>query len=158
MRRVALDLGVKETSFCEISRGLVIARRTVGELNHLEDVLGPGSRRAMVAIEAWYVHDVLKQWGHEVVLVDTTRTKRIEIRHHGEKPTVSTQSYSREQSSRVGSPSRTFCPPRAESFAMSLASAGHSWKPGRGPHDSRRARRDYRVHLHQRSFDEVAGG
>jgi len=89
MRSVALDLGVKETSFCEISRGLVVARRTVGELEGLEDVLGPGSGRAMVAIEAcreaWYVHDVLKQWGHEVVLVDTTRTKQIGIRYHGRK-------------------------------------------------------------------------
>jgi hypothetical protein len=89
MRSVALDLGVKETSFCEISHGLVVARRTVGELKSLEDLLGPASKRARVAIEAcreaWYVHDVLKEWGHEVVLVDTTRTKQIGIRHHGRK-------------------------------------------------------------------------
>ncbi|HXX68106.1 MAG TPA: IS110 family transposase [Polyangiaceae bacterium] len=89
MRSVALDLGVKETSFCEVSRGLVVARRTVSELRNLEDLLGPGSKRATVAIEAcreaWFVHDVLTQWGHEVVLVDTTRTKRIGIRHHGRK-------------------------------------------------------------------------
>ena len=89
MRSVALDLGVKETSFCEVSRGLVVARRTVRELRNLEDVLGPGSKRATVAIEAcreaWYVHDMLTQWGHEVVLVDTTRTKQIGIRHHGRK-------------------------------------------------------------------------
>jgi hypothetical protein len=49
----------------------------------LEDILGPGSKRARVAIEAcreaWYVHDVLTGWGHEVVLVDTTRTKQIGI-------------------------------------------------------------------------------
>jgi transposase len=89
MRSVALDLGVKETSFCEISHGLVVARRTVGELKSLEDLLGPASKRARVAIEAcreaWYVHDVLKEWGHEVILVDTTRTKQIGIRHHGRK-------------------------------------------------------------------------
>lgn len=89
MRSVALDLGVKETSFCEVSRGLVVARRTVRELTSLEDVLGPGSKRATVAIEAcreaWHVHDVLTRWGHEVVLVDTTRTKQIGIRHHGKK-------------------------------------------------------------------------
>jgi hypothetical protein len=64
MRSVALDLGVRETSFCEVSHGLVIARRTVGELKSLEDVLGPGTKRARVAIEArreaWHVHDVLR--------------------------------------------------------------------------------------------------
>ena len=48
MRSVALDLGVKETSFCEVSRGLVVARRTVSELRNLEDLLGPGSKRATV--------------------------------------------------------------------------------------------------------------
>lgn len=89
MRSVALDLGVKETSFCEVSRGLVIARRTVTELRELEDVLGPTSERARVAIEAcreaWHVHDVLASWGHDVVLVDTTRTKQVGIRHHGRK-------------------------------------------------------------------------
>jgi transposase len=88
MRSVALDLGVKETSFCEVSCGLVVARRTARELGHLEDLLGPGSKRAVVAIEAcreaWYVHDVLTGWGHSVVLVDT-RTKQIGIRHHGRK-------------------------------------------------------------------------
>ena len=52
-------------------------------------MLGPGCKRARVAIEAcreaWHVHDVLTQWGHEVLLVDTTRTKQIGIRHHGRK-------------------------------------------------------------------------
>jgi len=89
MRSVALDLGVKQTSFCEVSRGLVIGRRTVVELQSLEDVLGPGSKRARVAIEAcreaWHVHDVLTAWGHDVVLVDTTRTKQIGMRQHGRK-------------------------------------------------------------------------
>jgi hypothetical protein len=35
-----LDLGVKETSFCEVSRGLVVSRRTVQDLRGLEDLLG----------------------------------------------------------------------------------------------------------------------
>jgi transposase len=89
MRSVALDLGVRETAFCEVQHGLVIARRTVTELAGLEDLLGPRTKRARVAIEAcreaWHVHDVLKDWGHDVVLVDTTRTKQIGIRHHGRK-------------------------------------------------------------------------
>ena len=89
MRSVALDLGVRETAFYEVEHGLVIARRTVVELARLKDVLGPGTRRARVAIEArreaWHVHDVLKEWGHEVGLVDTTRSKLIGIRQHGRK-------------------------------------------------------------------------
>jgi hypothetical protein len=94
MRSVALDLGVKETSFCKVSRGLVVARRTVGELKSLEDVLGRGSARARVAIEA-----CREAW-------------RI----------ASTRSCSRGQSSRVGSPLRTCCRRHDESCAMSSAS------------------------------------
>jgi hypothetical protein len=56
MRSVALDLGVRETSFCEVLHGLVVGRRTVGELKELEDALGPGTRRATVAIEASREH------------------------------------------------------------------------------------------------------
>jgi transposase len=84
-----LDLGVRETSFCEVLQGLVVARRTVGELTSLEDLLGPGTKRAHVAIEAcreaWHVHDTLKRWGHEVLLVDTTRTRQLGLRQHGRK-------------------------------------------------------------------------
>jgi hypothetical protein len=48
MRSVSLDLGVRETAFCEVHKGLVLARRTVAGLASLEDVLGPSSRRARV--------------------------------------------------------------------------------------------------------------
>jgi transposase len=89
MRSVALDLGVRETSFCEVSQGVVVARRTVRELAALSDVLGPGTRRARVALEAcreaWHVHDQLRAWGHDVLLVDTTRVRQIGIRQHGRK-------------------------------------------------------------------------
>jgi transposase len=84
-----LDLGVKETSFCEVSQGLVVSRRTVQDLRGLEDLLGAGTRPARIAIEAcreaWHVHDTLRNWGHEVVLVDTTRTRQIGLRQHGRK-------------------------------------------------------------------------
>jgi transposase len=67
----------------------VVARRTVATLSGLDDLLGPGSARASVAIEAcreaWYVHDTLHEWGHDVVLVDTTRTRQIGLRQHGRK-------------------------------------------------------------------------
>jgi transposase len=89
MRSVALDLGVRETSFCEVSQGVVVARRTVRELAALSDLLGPGTRRARVALEAcreaWHVHDQLRAWGHDVLLVDTTRVRQIGIRQHGRK-------------------------------------------------------------------------
>jgi transposase len=35
--------------------------------------------------EAWHVHDQLRAWGHDVLLVDTTRARQIGIRQHGRK-------------------------------------------------------------------------
>jgi transposase len=35
--------------------------------------------------EAWYVHDLLKGWGNEVLLVDTTRSRQLGIGQHGRK-------------------------------------------------------------------------
>ena len=89
MRSVGLDLGKKEVSFCEVRDGKVIARRTASGLGDLDDVVGPHSAPARVAIEAcreaWHVHDVLTKWGHEVLLIDTTRVKRLGVGQHGRK-------------------------------------------------------------------------
>lgn len=89
MRSVALDLGTKETSFCEVSQGRVVARRTVQSLEALDDVLGPSSPPARVAIEAcreaWFVHDRLQAWGNDVLVVDTTRARQIGVGQHGRK-------------------------------------------------------------------------
>ncbi len=89
MRSIALDLGARETSFCEVSQGVVVARRTVRDVSKLSDTLGPGTKRARIAIEAcreaWSVHDQLRAWGHDVLLVDTTRTRQIGLRQHGRK-------------------------------------------------------------------------
>ena len=89
MRNVGLDLGRKEVSFCEVSGNAVVARRTTTSLEGLRDLLGPGCAPAHVAIEAcreaWHVHDVLTEWGNEVLLVDTTRARQIGIRQHGRK-------------------------------------------------------------------------
>jgi len=89
VRNVALDLGVREVSFCEVAQGKVIQRRTVRSLDALSDLLGPSSPPARVAIEAcreaWFVHDKLTEWGHEVLLVDTTRSRQLGIGQHGRK-------------------------------------------------------------------------
>lgn len=88
-RSVALDLGKKELSYCEVRDGKVVVRRTARSLSELEDLVGPESPPATVAIEAcreaWHVHDVLRGNGHRVLLVDTTRVKRLGIGHHGRK-------------------------------------------------------------------------
>jgi transposase len=88
-RSVALDLGVKKISLCEVADGRVVQRRTVSELATLEDTLGPKSAPACVAIEAcreaWHVHATLSQWGHQVLLVDTSRARQLGIGHHGKK-------------------------------------------------------------------------
>lgn len=89
MRTVALDLGKRKTTFCEVSDGEVIARTTVGRVHHLESRLGAHKDAAVVAIEAcrdaWFVHDLLVSWGNEVVMVDTTRARRLGIGEHGKK-------------------------------------------------------------------------
>jgi transposase len=89
MRNVALDLGARKIAYCEVSEGRVVERRTVQRLSRLEDLLGPGTLTARVAIEAcreaWHVRDQLVTWGHEVLLVDTTRVGKLGIGQHGRK-------------------------------------------------------------------------
>lgn len=89
MRKVALDLGARKTSYCEVQGGAVIRRATVTSVETLESELGPQQPPAEVAIEAcreaWHVHDLLSSWGNHVVLVDTTRSRRLGIGQHGRK-------------------------------------------------------------------------
>jgi transposase len=89
MRSMGLDLGAREVSLCEIAEGKVVARRTASSLEGLKDLLGPGTLAARVALEAcreaWVVHDTLRGWGHDVLVVDTTRLKQVGIGHHGRK-------------------------------------------------------------------------
>jgi transposase len=89
MRNVALDLGARKISFCEVLNGKVIARRTVKHLSELAPLLDGSTPKARVAIEAcreaWHVHDVLTAWGHEVLLVDTTRVRQLGVGAHKRK-------------------------------------------------------------------------
>lgn len=89
MRKVALDLGVRKTAFCEVSDGEVVRRATVADVESLRPRLGPGQPPARVAIEAcreaWHVHDRLVEWGNEVLVIDTTRSKEVGVGRHGRK-------------------------------------------------------------------------
>jgi transposase len=89
MRKVALDLGAKKTTYCEVANGKVVQRTTVTQVESLEPLLGPDQPPATVAIEAcreaWYVHDLLSSWGNQVLLVDTTRSKQLGVGRHGRK-------------------------------------------------------------------------
>jgi transposase len=89
MRNVALDLGAKKTTYCEVANGQIIQRATVAAVETLKSLLGPDQPEATVAIEAcreaWYVHDLLTSWGNRVLLVDTTRSKQLGIGRHGRK-------------------------------------------------------------------------
>ena len=89
MRNVALDLGAKRTSYCEIAQGHVVRRATASAVSSLESVLGPDQSPARVAIEAcreaWFVHDLLVEWGNEVLVVDTTRSRQLGIGGHRRK-------------------------------------------------------------------------
>jgi transposase len=89
MRSIGLDLGSRKIAFCEVRDGQVVARCTVGDVGKLLGVLGPNTAKARVAIEAcreaWHMYDQLTAWGHEVWLVDTTRSKQLGIGAHGRK-------------------------------------------------------------------------
>ena len=89
MRIVALDLGVKKSSYCELTGGQVVHRATVSDVTAMKPLLGPEQAPARVAIEAcrqaWFVHDLLSEWGNEVILVDTTRSRQMGIGQHGRK-------------------------------------------------------------------------
>jgi transposase len=89
MRSVALDLGANEITYCEVKSGKVVARRTVRKLEALSDLIGRNTQKARVAIEAsreaWFVHDLLRAWGHEPALVDTTRIKEAGVGTHKRK-------------------------------------------------------------------------
>lgn len=89
MRSVGLDLGSREVSLCEVAHDQVVERATARSVDALRSVLGPGTPRARVAIEAcreaWHVHDLLTSYGHEVLLVDTTRSRQLGIGRHGRK-------------------------------------------------------------------------
>ena len=89
MRNVALDLGTRKISFCEVSANEVVVRRTVTSLGALDDLLGKDAAPARVAVEAcreaWHVHGELTKRGHEVLLVDTSRVRQLGIGQHGRK-------------------------------------------------------------------------
>jgi len=75
--------------FCEITDGGAIQRGVLAGLSQLHRRLGPETPPARVAFEAcregWYVADRLTAWGHEPVMVDTTRVKQLGIGQHGRK-------------------------------------------------------------------------
>ena len=72
-----------------VSDGEVVDRAMVSSLSSLESLLGPRAQPARVAIEAcreaWFVHATLTAWGNEVLLVDTTRSRKLGIGQHRRK-------------------------------------------------------------------------
>ncbi len=80
VRNVGLDLGARHIAYCEVADGQVVERATFRSLAELERKVGPGTPDARVAFEAcregWHVHDTLRRWGKEPVMLDTTRVRR----------------------------------------------------------------------------------
>jgi transposase len=89
MRSVGLDLGARHIAYCEVREGKVIDRVAVESLEELKGRVGPGTAPARIGFEAsreaWHVHDLLKSWGHEPKIVDTTRLKTIGVGQHKRK-------------------------------------------------------------------------
>ena len=79
MRIVGLDLGASHIEFCELKDGQA-RRQSVRRFGELKRLLGPGTEPARVAFEAcregWRVYDSLVEWGHEAVMLDTTRVRQ----------------------------------------------------------------------------------
>ena len=88
MRIVALDLGSR-ISYCEVKDGQVVERTTATSVSGLAQLLGPNTPPAKVAFEAcreaWAVHDQLEEWGHEPLMLDTTRVRQLGIGQHKRK-------------------------------------------------------------------------
>lgn len=89
MRSVGLDLGARHIAFCEVRDGRVMRKRSYRRLSELVSELGPETARARVAFEAcregWVVYEQLKAWGHEPLMLDTTRVRRLGVGQHGRK-------------------------------------------------------------------------
>ena len=89
MRNVALDLGGRKIALCEVANDQVVARATASSLNGLKDFVGPDAAPAKVLFEAgrgaWPVNAQLIAWGHQPLMLDTTRAKQIGIGQHGKK-------------------------------------------------------------------------
>lgn len=89
MRSVGLDLSARKICYCEVAGGQVVSRTTVRSLQNLQSLLGPGSAPARVAFEAcregWVTDAMLREWGHEPLMIDTTRVRQIGIAQHGRK-------------------------------------------------------------------------
>jgi transposase len=89
MRSVGLDIGARHIAFCEVRDGTVIQKASFRRLSDLKTALGPDAKPARVAFEAcregWHIHDKLKEWGHEPLMIDTTRVRRLGIGQHGRK-------------------------------------------------------------------------
>ena len=83
-----MDLGSR-ISFCEVKDSQVVERTTVTSLSELVRQLGPNTPPARVAFEAcreaWAVHDQLEAWGHEPLMLDTTRVRQLGIGQHKRK-------------------------------------------------------------------------
>jgi transposase len=82
-------LGARHIAYCEVADGQVVERATFRSLAELERKVGPGTPDARVAFEAcregWHVHDTLRRWGKEPVMLDTTRVRQIGVGQHGRK-------------------------------------------------------------------------
>jgi len=67
----------------------VVERGSVAGIAELARWLGPNTWPAKVAFEAcreaWAVHDQLEAWGHEPLIIDTTRVRQLGIGQHKRK-------------------------------------------------------------------------
>ena len=87
MRTIALDLSATAIEWAEAKDKEIVNGGRVPSLQELAAVLGEEPVR--VAFEAcresWHVFATLEGWGHEPLMVDTTRVRQLGVGHHGRK-------------------------------------------------------------------------
>lgn len=87
MRNVALDLGNRIT-YARAEGGSIVERAVFESLDAAFSRIGKETPSRVVieaSREAWFVHDTLTRWGHEVFIADTTRVREVGIGHHKRK-------------------------------------------------------------------------
>jgi transposase len=88
MRTIGIDLGARKVVMCELV-DCKAKLRTCRSVQDLSDCLGPNTPKARILVEAcreaWHVHDLLVSWGHEVLVLDSTRAKEVGVGRHGRK-------------------------------------------------------------------------
>jgi len=135
MRIVGLDLGASHIEFCEAEgrQGPAAVGTSIRGAQAIAGAgHGAGTRGVRGCREGWRVYDSLVEWGHEAVMIDTTRVKQIGVGQHRRKnDAIDAEVIGTKRWSQGGIRRRTCFRPLAETFEVVCTCEPRWWKPGR---------------------------